>query len=195
VENDEKEGITAIAGVDATGRKSPLTIIGKGKTPMCLNAFNLSPEISPTSSPSGWTTADVIGRYFQLLRECVYPTGTLILSLDTYATHRAVVTKAATKAWAVELVLIPPHCTDRIQPLDRRIFAVSKAHAREIWRTHYHETNGGRTTRSMMAHNLLVSWEHITSETIESTCNVFEDARAIDDLQEPDSRSDLDDLE
>jgi hypothetical protein len=42
VENDEKEGITVIAGVAATGRKSPLTIIGKGKTPMCLNAFNLS---------------------------------------------------------------------------------------------------------------------------------------------------------
>jgi hypothetical protein len=40
----------------------------------------------------------------------------------------------------------------------------------------------------MMAHNLLVSWECITSETIESAWNVFEDAWDIDDSQGPNSR-------
>jgi hypothetical protein len=45
IENDEKEGITVIAGVDAAGGKLPLTIIGNGKTPRCLSGFNLLPEV------------------------------------------------------------------------------------------------------------------------------------------------------
>jgi hypothetical protein len=36
IDNDEKEGVTAIAAMDAAGGKLPLTVIGKGKTERCL---------------------------------------------------------------------------------------------------------------------------------------------------------------
>jgi hypothetical protein len=70
--------------------------------------------------------------------------------------------------WGIELVFIAPGCTDRLPPLDQRTFGVLKAHAREVWRTHYQTTHGAKTTRSMMAGNLLIAWERITPEIIES---------------------------
>jgi hypothetical protein len=116
VENGEKEGMTVTAGVDATGRKISLTIIGKGKMPSCLSAFNLLPEIWTATSPFGLTTADVICRYFQLLRECLYLIGPLIPLIDTHAAHWAAVTKAVAEPWGTELVFIPPGCTDLHRP-------------------------------------------------------------------------------
>jgi hypothetical protein len=191
IANDDKEGITAIAGVDATGMKLPLTVIGKGKTPRCLAALDLPPEIWTATSKSGWTTVDVMLRYFQLLRENLYPTGPLVLLLDTYSAHRAAATKEAAMQLGIELVFIPPGCTDRLQPLDRRIFGVLKAHAREIWRTHYHMTHGAKTTRSMMARNLLIAWERITPDIIESAWDIiFQGEWSSDDGGEPNDRGD-----
>jgi hypothetical protein len=36
IDNDEKQGVTAIAAIDFAGNKLPLTIIGKRKTERCL---------------------------------------------------------------------------------------------------------------------------------------------------------------
>jgi hypothetical protein len=54
--------------------------------------------------------------HFHLLRQH--------LVLDTYVAHRAAVPKAAATLCGIELVLIPPGCTDRLQLLDRRVFGV-----------------------------------------------------------------------
>jgi hypothetical protein len=53
--------------------------------------------------------------------------------------------------------------------LDRPIFGILKAYARQLWRTRYHETEGGKTTRSMMANNLLVAWDRIAADFVDST--------------------------
>jgi hypothetical protein len=190
IQNNEKEGVTAIASVDATGMKLPLTIIGKGKTPRCLSALDLPPEIWTATSSSGWTTTDVMCRYLQLLREHLYPTGPLVILLDTYAAHRAAVTREAAARLQIELVFIPPGCTDRLQPLDRRIFGVLKAHAREIWRAYYHKTQGAKTTRSMMAENLLVSWERITPDIVVSAWDIFQEGWEVQEADEGDTRMD-----
>ena len=190
IDNNEKEGVTAIASVDATGRKLPLTILGKGKTPRCLTAMHLPPEVWTATSQSGWTTSDVMCRYFQLLREHLYPTGPLIVLLDTYAAHRAAVTREAAARLQIELVFIAPGCTDRLQPLDRRIFGVLKGHAREIWRVHYHETHGAKITRSMMAQNLLVSWERMTPHLIESAWDIFQDGWEVGESDDPETHID-----
>ena len=204
IQNNDKEGVTAIASVDATGTKLPLTIIGKGKTSQCLRALGLPPEVWTATSQTGWTTSDVMCRYFQLLREHLYPTGPLVVLLDTYAAHRSAATKEAAARLEIELVFIPPGCTDQLQPLDRRVFGVLKAHAREIWRAHYHQTQGAKTTRSMMAENLLISWERITPDIIESSWDIFQDGWEVEeaDTQMDDgefrmqmTQQDIDDLE
>jgi hypothetical protein len=195
IENNEKEGVTAIASVDAAGMKLPLTVIGKGKTLRCLRALDLPPEVWTATSQSGWTTTDVMCRYFQLLREHLYHTGPLVILLDTYAAHRAAATRDAAARLQVELVFIPPGCTDRLQPLDRRIFGVLKAHAREIWRSHYHKTHGAKTTRSMMAQNLLVSWERITQDIVQSAWDIFQEGWEVEEADERDTRMDNDEFQ
>jgi hypothetical protein len=42
LDNDEKEGVTVMAAIDAAGNKLPLTMIGKGKKRRRLAAFNRS---------------------------------------------------------------------------------------------------------------------------------------------------------
>jgi hypothetical protein len=64
IENGGKEGITVISDVDAAGAKLSLTITEKGKTPGCLSAFCLPPEVWTATSQSGWTTSDVMYGYF-----------------------------------------------------------------------------------------------------------------------------------
>jgi hypothetical protein len=174
-ENDEKKGITVIAGVNAGGARLPLTIIGKGTIFRCLSAYNLPSEVWTTTSKSGWITSNLMCRDFQPIRQHLYPAGLILLILDTYAARRAVVTKAAAAVRGVELVLISPECTGRLQALDRRIFGIPKVHARELWRTYYHATNGGKTPPSTMAQNLLTTWEHIRPEIIESSWNIFQE--------------------
>jgi hypothetical protein len=104
-EKDEKKRVTVIASVDAAGTKL-LFIIGEGQTPRCSFAFNLPPEVSTATSQFGWTTSDVMSRYFRLLRKYLYPTGPVFVILDTYVAHRATVTKAAVVC-GIELIFIP----------------------------------------------------------------------------------------
>jgi hypothetical protein len=132
-DDNEKEGVTVITGIDAGGMKLPLTVIGKGKTKRCLAALSIPPEVWSITSPTGWTTCDVMSHSFRLLREKLYPTGPLVVLLETFAAHRALVTRAAAEHWGLELIFIPPGCTDTLQPLDRRIFGIRKAYARQLW--------------------------------------------------------------
>lgn len=191
VGNDEKEGITVIAAIDAAGTKLPLTVIGKGKTPRCLTALNLPAEVWGLTSESGWTTSHVMCEYLRLMREKLYPEGPLVILLDTFSAHRTPVVRAAADHWNIQLVFIPPGCTDILQPLDRRVFGVLKAHARQLWRIHYHETQGTKTTRAMMAENLVISWARIMPHLIESAWDVFHDGwdePATDEADDDDDR-------
>jgi hypothetical protein len=45
IDNDEKEGVTVIAAVDAAGGKLPLTVIGKGTSERCLKRYELPREV------------------------------------------------------------------------------------------------------------------------------------------------------
>jgi hypothetical protein len=63
VDNDDKQGVTAIAAIKAVGKKLPLTVIGKGKTRRCLAGYELASEVWREQSESGCTTSDVMCRY------------------------------------------------------------------------------------------------------------------------------------
>jgi hypothetical protein len=206
-ENDQKEGITVIATVDAAGNQLPLTIIGKGKTRRCLAALHLPPEVWTSVPQSRWTNSDVMCSYFSLWRTHVYAEGPLVLMLGTYPVHRTQIVRTTAEQWGIELLFIPPGCTDRLQPLDRKIFGVLKGYARQLWRQQYHATHGGKTTRSRMASNLMEAWDRISPEVIEAAsvidqgdwgANVSDDAETdLDDTEyHPEiTRDDLQDLE
>jgi hypothetical protein len=172
LEDDEKSGVTVIAAVDAAGEKLPLTMIGRGKTSRCLARYHLPASVHQIASESGWTTSEVMCDYFGYLRHDLYREGPLVVILDTYSAHRAQDVRAVAQAYEIDLVFIPPGCTDRLQPLDRRVFGVLKSFARQLWRRRYHETEGAKTSRSVIAQNLVDSWERITPEIIDSGWNI-----------------------
>jgi hypothetical protein len=64
----EKQGVTAIAAVTAAGEKSPRTVIAKGKTNRCLQAYGLPDGVWAFASESGWTTAEIIIECFRRLK-------------------------------------------------------------------------------------------------------------------------------
>jgi hypothetical protein len=64
-------------------------------------------------------------------------------------------------------------CTDRLQPLDRRVFGVLKAYARDIWRKRYYETKGAKTARRDSAANLLEAWDRISEEVMQGAWELY----------------------
>jgi hypothetical protein len=183
IDNDDKQGVTVIAAVDATGGKLPLTVIGKGKTPRCLAGYQLPLDVHTSVSESGWTTNDVMCGYFGMLRRELFPEGPLVVILDTYSAHRSREVREVAQLWEIELLFIPPGCTDKLQPLDCRVFGVLKAYARKLWREQYHASHGGKTTRPMMAANLCVAWRRITEGLVQDAWSIYyEDEPAWKDL-------------
>jgi hypothetical protein len=160
IDETEKKGITVITGIEASGAKLPLTVVGNGKTQRCLVALNHPPGVWSVTSPTRCSTSDVVCNYQRLLRQHLYPTGPLIVLLDTFAAHRAMITKAVAEEWGIDLISIPPGCIDALQPLNRRVFGILKAYALQLWRIYDQETHGEKATCSMTANNLLVGSDH-----------------------------------
>jgi hypothetical protein len=181
IDNNDKEGVTVIAAVNAAGKKLPLTIIGKGKTRRCLAGYEAPDGVWTSFSASGWTTSDVMCEYLRGLRQRLYPDGPLLVLLDTYTAHRTAQVRATAADLKIDLIFIPPGCTDRVQPLDRRVFGVLKAYARQIWRVEYHNTGGGKVTRAQMALGLVDAWDRVSESAITSGREIFDDPWAIEE--------------
>jgi hypothetical protein len=75
--------------------------------------------------------------------------------------------------WEIQLVFIPPGCTDKLQPLDRRILGVLKSYARQLWRKQYRESRSVKTIRSMMAANSCKAWGRITAGLIQEAWDIY----------------------
>jgi hypothetical protein len=174
IDNDDKEGVTVIGAINAAGEKLPLTVIGKGKTLRCLAAYDLKDDVWKSHSESGWTTSNVMCGYFAQLRQKLFPDADPVLViLDTYAAHRSAEVREVAALWGIDLVFIPPGCTDRLQPLDRKVFGVLKSYARQQWPRHYHATFGQKIKRSEIAQNLVHAWSRISDQTIENAWDIY----------------------
>jgi hypothetical protein len=176
IDNDQKFGITAIAAITADGKKLPLTVIGKGKTERCLRGYELPKDIWTYTSQSGWTNAEIICGYLRRLKALDgFREGPLIVLLDTYAAHRCARVREVAAVLEIDLVFIPPGATDKLQPLDRYVFGVLKAFARQQWRIYNHRREGASVTRNRMAEHLVQSWNRITPEIIEKSWDIYRD--------------------
>jgi hypothetical protein len=76
--------------------------------------------------------------------------------------------------WGIQLVFIPPGCTDKLQPLDRRVFGVLKSYARQLWRQQYHASGGAKITRPMVAANLCEAWRRITEGLVQDAWDIYD---------------------
>jgi hypothetical protein len=152
-----------------------LTVIGKGKTERCLNGYQLPPDVQTCVSESGWTTKDVMCRYFARLRQELYRERPLIFIREASIAHRSSEVQPTARVWEIQLVFIPPGCIDRLQPLDRRVFGVLKSYLRYLSRKQYHASGGAKTTRAMRAANLSQAWRKITEGLIQIAWDIHDE--------------------
>lgn len=169
---DEKLSLTAICAIDACGGKLPIWILAKGSGNGCEAKFYKEEGIQKrvragkiviSHTPSGWTTSDIAVKYVQWLSERFDEPVTLIW--DVFAAHRSEAVKNAAEECNVQLRFIPAGMTDKLQPLDFRIFGDLKKSARarfdRAWAQGKKEIGLPRAALC-----LAQAWESIESESV-----------------------------
>jgi hypothetical protein len=135
---DPKQSTTAIMTINAAGEKLAIWLICKGKTTKCekktretLARYVNSNQLQVTHQQSGWCDKEIAKAYLIWLRfEGHDGNERLILVWDVFAAHRDEEVKKLAEDLNIELIYIPPGTTDKLQPLDRRIFGSLKRRAR-----------------------------------------------------------------
>ena len=123
-----KETVTAVATIRSNGEKLPLTIIAKGKTPVCVRNLNLPDNIARAFTVSGKmneeTAIDDIDRISQWSGG--EPSA---LVWDSYGSHMTETVYDYSFRRKVRLVMVPKNATAICQPLDFGVFGeVSQRH-------------------------------------------------------------------
>ena len=123
-----KQGTTFLATICMDPeRRVPLAFIAKGKTEKCEEKYgNIEKEDGIAfHSESGWTTAEVMIRYLDWLREQIQEEE-IALVLDVYAAHRKDEVKEHAEKLKIHLIFVPACGTGYFQPLDRIVFGIVK---------------------------------------------------------------------
>jgi hypothetical protein len=182
IAGDEKECITAMATITADGRKLPLYLIAKGKTPR-VEESQLGPigANGADHSPSGWQTAETMQNYIAWLNGVaratlgIPPEQCLHVIMDIYRAHttQAVLDEALERN--IKFHFIPAGYTDQLQPLDRRVFGALKATAKHLYLM---RTRGAgfvaKITKPEAVGMLLKAWKTLSKTVIESAWEIYE---------------------
>jgi hypothetical protein len=144
---DDKRQITAVFGCSMTGSFLPIQLIYQGKTDKCHPSFQFPADWDITHSPNHWsneiTMQSFIGKilipYIKKMRE------ELNLAIDhralvIYDTFRGQCTPAILQLLEenhVDIVFVPPYCTDRLQPLDVSVNKAAKNFMRDQFQRWY----------------------------------------------------------
>jgi hypothetical protein len=170
-DRDPKACITAIATIDAAGRKLPLWAIAKGKTERSerrmrehCRAEIAREDLIVSHQESGWTGRDVALQFLHWLADRYRRP--IVLVWDLFSAHRDREVQETAGRLGIRLIFIPPGLTGECQPLDRRVFGNLKQRAR---RRFDNEVLQGRSERFCLgsALRLLVEvWRLITQDEI-----------------------------
>ena len=181
IDGNEKQGLTVLASVTASGQKLPLLILAKGKTQRCEQT-QLPEDIGAHfkfHSQSGWSTREVMMKYLELLREQFPAAGggavppRLHLILDMYASHRMDDVIAAANDMNIEFHFIPPGLTDEFQPLDRRVFGCLKAAGKTAFRHLYRKNPEQKFNTRCAVECLVKAWNHLSSNVIDEAWGIY----------------------
>lgn len=122
--------ITMIAAVNALGNHIPPMLIFprvhfkdhmlKGAPPGSIGGAN----------PSGWSTETLFVDYINHFIAHTNPTNErkILLILDNHETHISIPAINLCKANGIVLLTLPPHCSHKLQPLDRTVFGPYKTY-------------------------------------------------------------------
>jgi hypothetical protein len=168
IAGNEKECLTVMATIRASGRKDPLYILAHGKTTRVEHSqIGDVGEHQRDHSESGWMTPGTFGRYLEFVRGLVEDRAKRIhLLLDIYPVHVQEIARKHADSLNIQLHFIPAGPTDQYQPLDRRIFGCLKASARGRFMRRAQEERGRRVDKQEAVQCLIHCWENLSQDTV-----------------------------
>ena len=192
-QTNDKESMTVICGITAARTKIPMRIIVKGSTErVCRSLGDIAPHMSAHSA-TGWVTEDVFSEYLMWLREYFGDDKKLHLIMDCYSVHRKQIIQSLANTLNIDVMFVPPGCTDQLQPLDRYVFGSLKGIAKRKWRRMYDLGEREKMTKKEMAEILIASWEGVSTECLEKAWDIYseddEDDELLEDEEEDESDS------
>ena len=144
---DDKRQLTAVLGGSLVGDFLPPQLIYEGKTPRCLPRFEFPEKWHITYSSNHWSNESTMKEYIQhvLLPYIDEKRKNLKLANDypalvTYDNFKGQCTPDILTLLDVKninVVLIPPNCTDRLQPLDLSVNNAVKDQLRSQFQAWY----------------------------------------------------------
>ena len=121
--------VTIVCAMNASGSYLPPTFIFPRARMSDLLMKGAPVGSFGTASSSGWTDSDV---FVTFLRHFVKSTGCSqnnqhVLILDGHHSHKSLDAIVFAKENGIHMITFPPHCTHKLQPLDRTFFKSLKA--------------------------------------------------------------------
>ena len=116
-------------------------------------------------STTGWTTGETFKDYLGFLSE-YFQHQPIHLILDIFSVHRSPEIKEYARQLGITLHYIPSGCTDKYQPLDRRVFGALKATARHVFYAQYRENPEFQLSKQNAIEALVYAWEHLSIDVM-----------------------------
>jgi len=142
---DDKRQLTALFACSMSGDFLPIQLVYKGKTARCLPKFDFPTDWDITYTHNHWCNERTMHQYINNIilpyisskrSECKLPANQpAILVFDNFKGQCTPDLLKLLDSNNISVVLIPPNCTDRLQPLD---LSVNKA-AKEFLRRQFHD--------------------------------------------------------
>ena len=156
-----RQNITVLATICADGTALPPCIVFKGKR--LMQQWIGDPETTPKESiycvsDNGWMTGNVFHEFFVKFVELTKDKRPLLLILDGHISHTALATLKLAREEQISIVLLPPHCTDVLQPLDKVCFAPLKNYYDQAL-TSYELTSREAVSRATFVQLLTTVWD------------------------------------
>ena len=144
---EDKRQITAVFAGTYTGDFLPIQLVYQGKTPRCLPSFQFPSDWHATYSANHWSNEETMTDYFNkiILPYITDKRNQLNLSsnhpaLLIFDNFKGQCTQDILKLLDtnnIDVVIIPPNCTDRLQPLDLSVNKPAKEYLRDKFQNWY----------------------------------------------------------
>ena len=173
IRDDEKQTVTVMATVSASGSKFPLMMICKGGPIAERNQLqDIHPHL-PFHTEKGWMNRESFETYLKFIRQQFSDDDPIYLLLDTYTVHKLACVRELAAGLNIHLRFIPAGMTDKYQPLDRRVFGALKSTAK---RYIYREMATNPTARIGMPKAIAIlirCWESLSPAVINSAWSLY----------------------
>lgn len=167
-----RENTTFVLAASAAGQRAPPLIIYKGKN--MWDQWRAPPDkeyprTSYAASPNGWMETEIFINYFKkTLIPALGAERPVLVLYDGHATHVSVDLIETALAHDITILKIPPHTSDRLQPLDLSVFRSFKQKWDEIVTKWQRQNIGQRLPKSLFSQFLGETWLKVSEDVIKS---------------------------